>query len=56
MLDIFLELILDEPKMLNYVTATKSNIILDQLSQPRAQGIYNSGGVLDSASLQAERL
>ena len=42
----FLELIPDEPKMPNYVTASGSNSILDQLSHPRARGIYQSDGVL----------
>ena len=48
-LDKFLELIPDQPKMSNYVTAAGSNSILDQLSHLRAQGIYRSGGVPDSA-------
>ena len=52
-LDKFLELILDEPKMPNYVTAARSNSILDQLSHLRAQGIYQGGGVPDSATQQA---
>ena len=47
-LDKFLELIPDEPKMPNYVTASGSNSILDQLTHLRAQGIYRSGGVPDS--------
>ena len=38
-LDKFLELIPDEPKMANYVTASGSNSILDQLAHLRAQGI-----------------
>ena len=38
--DKFLELIPDEPKMPNYVTAAGSNSILDQLTHLRAQGIY----------------
>ena len=42
-LDKFLELIPDEPKMANYVTASESNSILDQLTYLRAQGIYQSG-------------
>ena len=45
----FLELIPDEPKMPNYVTASGCNSILDQLTHLRAQGIYQSGGVPDSA-------
>ena len=51
-LDKFLELIPDEPKMPNYVTAAGSNSILDQLTNLRAQGIYHGGGVLDSATEQ----
>ena len=45
----FLELIPDEPKMPNYVPASGSNCILDQLTHLRVQGIYRSGGVPDSA-------
>ena len=52
-LDKFLELIPDEPKMPNYVTAPGSNSILDQLTDLRAQGIYQSGGVPDSATEQS---
>ena len=48
-LDKFLELIPDEPKIPNYVTAPLSNSILDQLTHLRAQGIYRSGGVSNSA-------
>ena len=48
-LDKFLETIPDQPKMLNYVTASGSNNILDQLTHLGAQGIYHSGGVSDSA-------
>ena len=44
-LDKYLELILDEPKMPNYLSASGSNSILDQLNHLRAQGIYQSGGV-----------
>ena len=44
-----LELIPDQPKMPNYVTASRSNSILDQLTHLRTQGIYQSGGVSDSA-------
>ena len=51
--DKFLELIPDEPKMPNYVTASGSNSILDQLTHLRAQGIYHSGGVTDSAIEQS---
>ena len=52
-LDKFLLLILDEPKLPNYVTASGSNSILDQLTHLRAQGIYRSGGVPDSAMEQS---
>ena len=52
-LDKFLELIPDEPKMPNYVTASGSNSILDQLTHLRAQGIYQTGGVPDSAIEQS---
>ena len=48
-LDKFLETIPDQPKMPNDVTASGSNSILDQLTHLRAQGIYHSGGVSDSA-------
>ena len=51
-LDKFLELIPDEPKMPNYVTASGSNCILDQLIHLRALGIYWSGGIPDSAMEQ----
>ena len=51
-LDKFMELIPDEPKMPNYVTASGSNSILDQLTHLRAQGIYRRGGVPDSAMEQ----
>ena len=44
-LDKFLDTIPDQPKMPNYVTASGSNSILDQLTHLRAQGIYHSGGV-----------
>ena len=44
-LDKFLKTIPDQPKMLNYVTASGSNSILDQLTHLRAQRIYHSGGV-----------
>ena len=46
-LDKFQGLVLDEPKIPKYVTAARSNSILDQLSNCKAQGIYNSGGVSD---------
>ena len=49
----FLELIPDKPKMPNYVTASRSNSILDQLTHLRAHGIYQSGGVPDSAMEQS---
>ena len=52
-LDKFLELIPDEPKMPNYVTASGSNCILDQLTHLWAQGIYRNGGVPDSATDQS---
>ena len=45
-LDKFLELIPDQPKMTNYVTASGSNSFLDQLTHLRAQGICQSGAVL----------
>ena len=45
----FLELITDEPKIPHYVTASGRNSILDQLTHLRAQGIYPSGEVPDSA-------
>ena len=51
-LDKFFDLILNETKMPNYVTTSRSNSILDQLPHRRAQGIYNSGGVPDSATEQ----
>ena len=46
--DKFLEFFPDEPKMPNYVTASGSNSILDQLTHQRAQLIYRSSAVLDS--------
>ena len=52
-LDKFLELIHDQPKMPNYVVASGSNSILDQLTYLRGQGIYQSGGVPDSATEQS---
>ena len=48
-----MELISDEPKIPYYVTASGSNSILDQLAHLRAQGIYQSGGVPDSAMEQS---
>ena len=48
-LDKFLELISDQPKIPNYVTAAGTNSILGHLTHLRAQGIYQSGGVPDSA-------
>ena len=52
-LDKFLDTIPDQPKMPNYVTASGSNSILDQLTHLRAQGIYHNGGVPDSAMEQS---
>ena len=52
----FLELIPDEPKMANYVTASGSISILDQLTHLRAQGVYHNGGVPDSAMELAQLL
>ena len=52
-LDKFLDTIPDQPKMPNYFTASGSNSILDQLTHLRAQGIYLSGGVPDSATEQS---
>ena len=39
--------------MPNYVIASGSNSILDQLTHLRVQGIYQSGGVPDSAMEQS---
>ena len=52
-LDNFLELIPDDPKMPNYVPAAESNSILDQLTHLKAQGIYQGGGVPESAMEQS---
>ena len=52
-LDKFLELIHDEPKMPNNVTASGSNTILDLVSHLRTQGIYQGGEASDSAMKQA---
>ena len=52
-LDKFQELIPDQPKMPNCVTASGNNSILDQLTHLRAQGIYQSGGVPNSAMEQS---
>ena len=52
-LDNFLELIPNEPKMPNYVTASGGNSILDQFTLLRAQGIYQGGGVSDLAMKQS---
>ena len=52
-LDKFLDTIPDQPKTPNYVTASGSNSILDQLTHLRAQGIYHNGGVPDSAMEQS---
>ena len=51
--DKFLELILDEPKMPNYVTAARRNSILDQQSHLRAQGICQ--GLSHWAGLDASK-
>ena len=51
-LDKFIDTIPDHLKMPNYVTSG-SNSILDQLTHLRAQGIYHSGGVPDSAMEQS---
>ena len=52
-LDKFLEPIPDELKMPNYVTASGSNGIHDKLTHLRAQGMYQGGGVPDSATEQS---
>ena len=52
-LDKFLELIPDEPKIPNYVTAYGINSILEQLIHLKAQGIYQSCGVPESAMKQS---
>ena len=52
-LDKFIDTIPDEPKILNYVTASGSNSIFDQLTHLRAHGIYHSGGVPDSVMEQS---
>ena len=52
----FLDTIPDQPKMPNYVTASGSNGILDQLTHLRAQGICHNGGVLDAAMEQSSLL
>ena len=44
----FLELIPDQPKTPNHVTASGSNSILDQLTHLWAEGIFRSGGVPES--------
>ena len=49
----FLNTIPDQTKMHNYVTKSGSNGILDQLTHLRAQGIYHSGGVPNSAMEQS---
>ena len=51
--DKFLDTIPDQPKMPNYVTVSGSTSIFDQLTHLRAQGIYRSGGVPDSAMEQS---
>ena len=52
-LDKYLELVPDGPKMPNYVTASGSNSILDQLTHLRSQGIYRSGIIPNSAMEQS---
>ena len=52
-LEKFLEHIPDEPKIPNYVTASGSNSILDQLTHLRAEGIYRSCLVPYSAMEQS---
>ena len=52
-LDKFLDTIPDQTKMPNYVIASGRNSILDLLTHLRAQGIYHSGGVPDSATEQS---
>ena len=52
-LDKFLDTIPDQPKIPNYVSASGSDSILDQLTHLRAQGIYHNGGVPDSAMKQS---
>ena len=49
-LDKFLDLIPDEPEMLNCVTAARSNSILEQLSHRRAEVLYYAGGVSGSST------
>ena len=49
----FLELIAGQPKMSNYVTESGSNSIIDQLTNLRAQGIYESDDVPYSAMEQS---
>ena len=48
--DNFLEIIPDEPQMINYVTSARTNNILDQQSHLTAQGISQGGAVHDSAT------
>ena len=48
-----MELIPDEPKMLKYVAAARSNSILDQPTHLRDQGINQGGGVPDWATDQS---
>ena len=52
-LDKLVKLIPYEAKMPNYVSASGSNSILNQLTLLMAQGIYQSGGVPDSAMEQS---
>ena len=55
-LDKFLELITDQPKMPHYVTATRSNSILDQLSHRRAQGLKESTTAVESPTWPWSRI
>ena len=48
--DNFLQIIPDERKMINYVTAARTNNILDQQSHLTAQGISKGGAGQDSAT------
>ena len=52
-LDKFLNIIPDQPKMPNYVTASGSNSILDQLTHLRDQGFNHNGEVPVSAMEQS---
>ena len=48
-----MEPIPDEPNMLNYVTAARSNSIFNLLSHLRAQEINQGTGVPDSSTEEA---